>query len=65
MLYFLYSPIVKNLLPVVKIENGGCIQDGVEIAYIFHQIFSKMIIFYILWVKIKLLCKKNYLVNSK
>jgi hypothetical protein len=30
-------------LPVVKIGNGGCIQDGVENVYIFHPIFSKMI----------------------
>jgi hypothetical protein len=28
----------------VKIQNGSCIQDGVENVYIFHQIFSKMII---------------------
>jgi hypothetical protein len=65
-LYFLYFSIVKNLFPVVIIQNGGSIQDGVEIAYIFHQMFSKMIIcqffsfFYFLWVK-KLLRKFFFL----
>jgi hypothetical protein len=42
MLYFLYYSVVKNVLPVIEIENGGCLQDGVEIAYIFHQIFSNI-----------------------
>jgi hypothetical protein len=32
------------MLPVVKIQHDGHIQDGVENVYIFHPIFSKMII---------------------
>jgi hypothetical protein len=27
----------------VKVQNGGCIQDGVENVYIFHPIFLKLI----------------------
>jgi hypothetical protein len=46
MLYLQHCSIVKSLLSVVKIQNGGYIQDGVENFYIFHPIFSKMIIFH-------------------
>jgi hypothetical protein len=51
--------LLKNKMPVVKIKNGGCFQDGVESVFIFHPIFSKMIIFqflffYLLWVKKKI-----------
>jgi hypothetical protein len=41
MLYYLHCSIVKNLLPVLKIQNGVYIQDGVENIYIYHPIFSK------------------------
>jgi hypothetical protein len=40
--YFQHCSIVKNLLAVVKNQNGGYIQDGVENVYIFYTIFSKM-----------------------
>jgi hypothetical protein len=36
--------IEKKLLPVVKTQNGGCIQDDVENVFNFHPVFSKMII---------------------
>jgi hypothetical protein len=36
--------IAKSLLQM-KIQNGGYIQDGVEIFYVFHQIFSKILFF--------------------
>jgi hypothetical protein len=38
MLYFLRCSIVKNVVPVVKV------QDGVENDYIFLTLFSKMIV---------------------
>jgi hypothetical protein len=46
-------------LPAVKIQNGGCIQNGVEISYIFHQIFL------FTTGKNKALMEKNFLENSK
>jgi hypothetical protein len=49
-------------LPDVKFQNCGFIQDGVESVFIFHPIFSKMIIFqFFLLVlgKIKLLSEKS------
>jgi hypothetical protein len=39
MLYYLHSSIVKNLLPVLKNQNGIGIQDGVKNVYIFNAIF--------------------------
>jgi hypothetical protein len=39
----LCSSFEKKLLPVVKLQNGGCIQDGVEKVSIFQPIFSKML----------------------
>jgi hypothetical protein len=36
------------MLPVQKNQNGGYIQDGVENVYIFHSIFSKIIVLSIL-----------------
>jgi hypothetical protein len=30
----------KKWLPVVKIQNGGCIQDGVENIFIILKIFN-------------------------
>jgi hypothetical protein len=45
MLYFQHCSEVKKILPVVKIQNGGCMQDGVENLKKNYQIFSKMIIF--------------------
>jgi uncharacterized integral membrane protein len=38
--------IILVILPVVKIQNGGCIQDGIENVYIIHTIFSKIIFYY-------------------
>jgi hypothetical protein len=68
MLYVLCCSIVKSLLPVLKNQNGGYIQDGVENVNIFHPIFSKMtfmpnflLYFLIIWVKIKLLRKNFFL----
>jgi hypothetical protein len=43
MLYYLHCSIVKKLLPVLKNQNDGTIQDGVENIYIYHPIFSKLI----------------------
>jgi hypothetical protein len=43
--YTLHCSIVKNLLPVVKNQNGAYIQDGVENVYTFHTIFIKIILF--------------------
>jgi hypothetical protein len=37
--------MVKNLLSVVKVQNGGCIQDGVENVNFFYSILSKIIFF--------------------
>jgi hypothetical protein len=41
-----YDPnaIENKLLPVIKIQNGGWIQDGVESVFILHPIFSKKVI---------------------
>jgi hypothetical protein len=44
----LHCSIVKNLLPILKNQNGVYLrrrrnQDSVENVYIFHPIFSKMI----------------------
>jgi hypothetical protein len=33
------------MLPVVKVHNGGCIQDGVENVNFFYSILSKIIFF--------------------
>jgi hypothetical protein len=60
--------ICDTLNPVLlkKIQNDGCIQDGVV-----HAIFSKRIIcqffffYYLLWVEIRLLWKKKFLENLK
>jgi hypothetical protein len=30
------------MLPIVKIQNGGCIQDDAVSVFIFHSIISKM-----------------------
>jgi hypothetical protein len=55
------------MFPVVKVQNGGYIQDGVESVYIIHPILSKMIFFsiflffHLLWVKIKLLRNNFFL----
>jgi hypothetical protein len=63
---------LKKLLPVVTTQNGDYIQDGVEIAYIFHQIISKMIICpFFLWffqyfgLKIKLMQHNFFLKGSQ
>jgi hypothetical protein len=51
----------------VKIQNDGYIQDGVENVYIFHPIFSKMIILSIFLTlgKNKTFLEKIFLENSK
>jgi hypothetical protein len=49
MLNFLHSSIVKNLLPVVKVQNGGYIQDGVENVYFFHPMIFLTIFFLFLF----------------
>jgi hypothetical protein len=47
-----------KLLPVAFFQNGGCIQNGGESIFLFHTIFSKMLIwhpyFNLFWVKLKL-----------
>jgi hypothetical protein len=59
------------LLPGVKVQNGGCIEDDVENVYIFHTRFSKMIflsifqMFLFTWDKNKILWKNSFLENSK
>jgi hypothetical protein len=35
------------ITPVVKIQNGGCIQDDVDNFYIYHAIFSNTIFLWI------------------
>jgi hypothetical protein len=70
MVYNLHCSIVEKLLPVLKNQNGVTMQDGVKNVYIYHPIFSKMIflsifLFYIFWVKIKILWKNFFLENSK
>jgi hypothetical protein len=47
MIYVINTPntVVKNVLPVMKNQNGGYIQDGVENAYVFHPTFFKHYIF--------------------
>jgi hypothetical protein len=56
----------------MKIQNDGYIQDSaVEIVYIFHPIFWKIIIYYFylfivyFGLKIRLLCKNFFRENSK
>jgi hypothetical protein len=59
------------LLPVLKNQNGGYIQDGVENVIIFHPIFSKMIflsIFLLLFFTLdenKTFMEKLFVENSK
>jgi hypothetical protein len=57
MLYYLHCSIVKNLLPVLKIQNGVYIQDGVKNVYIYNPIFSKMIFLSIFLLFFYILCK--------
>jgi hypothetical protein len=66
-----HCSIVKNLLPILKNQNGVSIQDGVENVYIFHPIFSKMIFWSIILLFFYNLGKNNtsmgklFLENSK
>jgi hypothetical protein len=68
MLYFSHFSIVKDLLSVLKVQNGSCIKDGVENIYIFHSIVSKMIFFFFLSTLGKnktFIMEKLFLGNSK
>jgi hypothetical protein len=69
--HFKHCSIVKNLLPVVKHQNGGYIQDGVENILIFLPIFSKIIFLSVFLLFLSILGKnvtsteKLFLENSK
>jgi hypothetical protein len=43
----------KKLLRVLKFQNGGWIQDGVESGFIFHPLFSIMNICQIFFLEIQ------------
>jgi hypothetical protein len=49
--------VVKVLLPVVKVQNGGCIQDGAENVY---NVRSILIFFFISKLRNNLLFKMLY-----
>jgi hypothetical protein len=59
------------MLSVVKNQNGGYIQDGVENVYIFHPIFSKIkfwsifLLFLFTLSKNKTFIEEIFLENSK
>jgi hypothetical protein len=56
--------IVKILLPVVKVQNGCCIQDDVKNVDIFHAIFSEKILLSI-FLLFKLILSKNLTLMEK
>jgi hypothetical protein len=41
------ADLKKKMLPVVKIQNGGCIQDGVEMYLIFSKLMICQFFFFI------------------